>query len=177
MTRSTRKTSAFSERGRQHGAVLFVSLVVLVVMTLVGLTAMQGTGLDERMAGNLRDRTLAFEAAEAALREAGELIDAPDFAPTRVATAPTPTLTELQTSGVQIDQSGDTGQELLRIGVSQPPRYLIEETAVVLPGGGVESSILATREGAEHYYAVTALGYGSTSQARVVLQSILARRF
>lgn len=38
-------------------------------MTLIGTTAMQGTH-QQRMAGNMRDRNLAFQAAEAALREA-----------------------------------------------------------------------------------------------------------
>jgi len=49
--------------------VLFVSLIMLLVLTVIGVTAMQTTTLEEKMAGNLRDQTLAFQAAEAALRE------------------------------------------------------------------------------------------------------------
>lgn len=62
-----------SIRSREHerGSALIVGLVFLLVMTIIGVTAMQGTSLQERMAGNLRDRTLAFQATEAALR-AGE---------------------------------------------------------------------------------------------------------
>lgn len=56
---------------RQRGVVLIVALVILVLMTMIGMTAMRDTGLQERMAGNLRDRNLAFQSAEAALR-AGE---------------------------------------------------------------------------------------------------------
>lgn len=55
----------------ERGAALVVGLVFLVVMTLIGVTAMQSTTLQERMAGNVRDRHLAFQASEAALR-AGE---------------------------------------------------------------------------------------------------------
>ena len=53
------------------GAVLLVSLVMLLLLTLVGLAGMRMVRLEERMAGNLRDRQMAFQAAEAALR-AGE---------------------------------------------------------------------------------------------------------
>ena len=53
---------------RQQGAALVVGLVLLVVITLVGVTAMRSTTLQEKMAGNLRDSNLSFQAAEAALR-------------------------------------------------------------------------------------------------------------
>lgn len=56
---------------RQSGVVLVVSLMMLVVMTLIGVTAMRGSNLEEKMAGNSRDRQLALQSAEAALR-AGE---------------------------------------------------------------------------------------------------------
>ena len=55
----------------QSGAVLAISLIILLLLTIIGLTATQVTGLEEKMAGNLRDRNLAFQAAETALR-AGE---------------------------------------------------------------------------------------------------------
>jgi len=53
---------------RQTGAALIVSLVLLLIMTVLGVTAMRTTTLQERMAGNLRDNNLAFQDAEAALR-------------------------------------------------------------------------------------------------------------
>ena len=53
---------------RQGGAVLVVGLILLVVITLVGVAAMQGTTLQEKMAGNLRDSNLSFQASEAVLR-------------------------------------------------------------------------------------------------------------
>jgi type IV pilus assembly protein PilX len=56
---------------QQKGAVLIVSIIVLLVLTLISVTAMQTTSLEEKMAGNMRNKNLAFQAAEAALR-AGE---------------------------------------------------------------------------------------------------------
>ncbi|MCZ4306611.1 PilX N-terminal domain-containing pilus assembly protein [Zoogloeaceae bacterium G21618-S1] len=55
----------------QSGSALIVGLILLLVMTMLGLTAMQTTSLEERMSGNMRDRDLAAQAAEMALR-AGE---------------------------------------------------------------------------------------------------------
>ena len=55
---------------RQQGAVQVVGLAFLVALTLLGLAAMKDAVLQERMAGGSRDRSLAFQAAEAALRDA-----------------------------------------------------------------------------------------------------------
>ncbi len=54
---------------RQQGAVLIVSLIILLIMTLIGLSSMQNTTLEEKMAGNYRDKNLSFQAAEMTLRE------------------------------------------------------------------------------------------------------------
>jgi len=59
---------------RQCGAVLFVSLIILLLMTIIGVSAMQNTTMQEKMAGNLRDANLAFQAAESALRDAENYI-------------------------------------------------------------------------------------------------------
>ncbi len=55
---------------RQKGVVLAVSLLLLLVVTLVGLAAISGTTMQEKMAGNMYDREIAFQSAEAALRVA-----------------------------------------------------------------------------------------------------------
>lgn len=60
---------------RQRGVVLAISLIFLLLLTLIGVTAMQSTTLQERMAGNFRNRDLAFQAAEAGLRSAEDWID------------------------------------------------------------------------------------------------------
>ncbi len=57
--------------GRQIGAVLVISLLILLVLTILGLSAMGTAGLEEKMAGNARAKDLGFQAAESALR-AGE---------------------------------------------------------------------------------------------------------
>lgn len=55
---------------RQNGAILVVSLLLLLVMTALALSASNSTRLQERMAGNARDVELAFQGSEAGLRQA-----------------------------------------------------------------------------------------------------------
>jgi type IV pilus assembly protein PilX len=50
------------------GAMLLVTMVILMLITMVTISTIRATTLDERMAGNARDRDRAFQAAEAAVR-------------------------------------------------------------------------------------------------------------
>lgn len=54
---------------QQQGAVLVVALIMLLLLTIIGLSSMRGTSLQENMAGNMRDSNLALQASEAALRK------------------------------------------------------------------------------------------------------------
>lgn len=60
--------------GRQRGVALVVAMVLLIVMALMGLAAMRGTIMQQRMSANLYDRQVAFQNAEAALRAAAAMI-------------------------------------------------------------------------------------------------------
>ncbi|HEY8024591.1 MAG TPA: PilX N-terminal domain-containing pilus assembly protein [Burkholderiaceae bacterium] len=62
-------SASLLRENKQSGAALVVGLIFLVILTLLGLTAMQTGILEERMAGNSRDHNIAFQAAEAALRD------------------------------------------------------------------------------------------------------------
>jgi len=57
-------------RANQSGVALVVALILLVVVTLVGLAAVRGTIMQQKMAGNMYDRQIAFQNAEAAMRAA-----------------------------------------------------------------------------------------------------------
>ncbi|SJM92323.1 pilus assembly PilX family protein [Crenothrix polyspora] len=52
---------------QQAGIVLVVSLIVMLLLTLIGTTAVHTATLEEKIAGNTRNRDLAFQAAESAL--------------------------------------------------------------------------------------------------------------
>ncbi len=55
---------------RQRGAALIVSLLLLAVVMLLATAGWQMGSQEERMVGQQRDRAIAFEAAEATLRDA-----------------------------------------------------------------------------------------------------------
>jgi Tfp pilus assembly protein PilV len=57
-------------RARQSGAVLIVSMIILVILTLLGVTAMNTTSLQERIASNTQEQVHAFQAAETGLNQA-----------------------------------------------------------------------------------------------------------
>lgn len=58
-------------RHKQRGAVLLVSLVMLLLLTFIGVAAMNTANTQEKMVGNLQDQQVAFDMAELALK-AGE---------------------------------------------------------------------------------------------------------
>lgn len=172
--------------GSQRGAVLVVSLLLLLVMTLLGLGASQSTRLQERMAGNQRDLEVAMQSAEAGLRAAEELLQ-----PTRVVlTCVTPTngcaayerATLVDQGGQPLDLTGqsatwwqqwgdvpDFSDDLLSV---TPPQFVIEWVAEVrdsLSQGG--STPVMVRD----FYRSTARSSGTTDTAEVVVQSTFAR--
>lgn len=63
-----------SSTNSQNGAALITGLIFLVVLTLISLSAVKSTSLEERMAGNARDQDVAFQGAEAGVREAMNLL-------------------------------------------------------------------------------------------------------
>lgn len=58
----------------QRGVALVVALILLLIMTVLGLVMLRVTQLEERMSANLYARSLGFQATEAALREAENLL-------------------------------------------------------------------------------------------------------
>jgi len=187
-------------RARQRGAVLVVSLLLLLVMTVLALGASQATRMQERMAGNARDHDLALQNAEAGLRAGERLIDDP----TLVA-APAPCSSgrcqvyelnyltgNLAYENTQWwddnswryerteDWSTRAGNSTGEIGwdgshmASSDPHFLIEEVEEV------PDSLTVPPTGpppSRMYYRITSAGAGGTAESQVVLQSTFARRF
>lgn len=58
---------------QQRGAALIVALILLLILSILGITSMRTTTMEEKMAAASHDRAIAFQAAEAALRE-GEAV-------------------------------------------------------------------------------------------------------
>lgn len=178
-----RRHALFSETSRQKGAVLVVGLVMLLLMTVVGLAAIRGSGMQELMAGNMRDRNLSFQAAEAGLRS-GEAILVntaamnfdgnnglyPDLSlPGSTPGVPT------HWTGANWEANAATGDEELD-GLFAQPRYVVEELPRTLApgaeGGAVDFASQLTAEEVL-YYRVTSRATGGSENAVTILQSVV----
>ena len=53
---------------RQRGSTLIVAMMLLLVMSMMAMTSLRGTVMQERISANAHDRYLAFQSAEAGLR-------------------------------------------------------------------------------------------------------------
>ena len=166
--------------GSQHGAVLIVALVLLLVLTVLGTASIHDTTMEERMAGNFRDRSAALEAAESALRTGeGGISNTTTFAAMAFdGTGGTYEVTQASTSvdpltgsnyGLSVPTSVLTyGSELL---VHQAPEYYIEKLPAIKMTGSNQAIGTQNLPPTIHYYRVTAKGYGISPNTEVTLQS------
>jgi type IV pilus assembly protein PilX len=163
----------------ESGSTLIVGLVILMVLTILGVLAMQTTALEERMAGNLRDRDLAFQAAEAGLREAEEFLQSavlPPFDGTNGLYQPLDPLSSYVSLWRTINWSSGTASweyEGAIEGIASQPRYIIEELPPVPEPVGSLAADEPIPDSA--LYRVTARGVGGTATAVVILQSTFKR--
>ena len=65
-----RHRSGWSTRSRQQGAVLYIALILLMILTIIGVVAARLQTGEAVMARNDHNNQLALQAAEAALRDA-----------------------------------------------------------------------------------------------------------
>jgi hypothetical protein len=54
----------------QNGAVLVISLLILLVLTLIGVSSLEGSAMEEKMASNSQTATNTFQKAESSIQEA-----------------------------------------------------------------------------------------------------------
>lgn len=69
MSRLVNNRAPKAPRARQQGISLLVVLILLIVMSVLGIAVLRSSSMQERMSANLYDRSLAFQTAEAALRQ------------------------------------------------------------------------------------------------------------
>lgn len=174
---------------KQQGSVLMISMVILLILTLLGLSGMNATILQERMASNVQEKNTAFQAAEAGLRDGEDYVS-------QFPQAGRPVFSMLCSSGVCEPASSasqtdvwndadkvnwDTRSNTIAYGtnttptpssvplVSQQPHYIVEELQVAVPG----TSLAFNSQ--EPWYRITSMGYGEQSgnnMGTVMLQSV-----
>lgn len=152
---------------RQRGATLAIALIFLVILTLLGLSAMRVTVMEERMGGNTRDRDRALQAAETALRDAEFYLVGKDqysFTTTCAnglcANGSAPDWTTYAWNGTKDVQSTTTIPGLA------PPRYFIEFAGFIS---------LAGNSGSVNAYRITVRATGGNTNTQVFLQEVNAQ--
>lgn len=170
----------FQSVNNERGAVLIVSLMILVILTLLGITAMQTTTFQEKMAGNMRSREMAFQAAEAALRQgeavlrAGGVLDFKSVANNSgLYLAPAAGKDPWWTT-VAWDASDSVSIDRDIEGTVARPRYIIEELGVAQTST-FKNIAAGTPLPQLRNYRVTARGVGGTASAVAILQSTYVR--
>ncbi len=51
----------------QQGATLFVAMIMLVIISLIGVTALKNASVEEQMSANLYQKNMTFQASESAV--------------------------------------------------------------------------------------------------------------
>jgi type IV pilus assembly protein PilX len=163
---------------RNQGAVLPIGLIFLMLLTLLGISNVRVTSLEEKMSGNSKDQNLAFQYAEMALRAGEARIES--IRANGAGLAPfgngSPGLFNISSDGTCLKRNPpdpnlastwtddnasvqlDTGSSL----VATQPRYFITYSTHH-PSGGSEPDTYG--------FTITARGTGLQNTTQVVLQS------
>ena len=168
----------------QRGATLIVAMLMLIILSILAAAGMQTATLEERMAGAAIDRNNAFEAAEAALRDAetytfANLTSASGFSagcgaglclPSQTAT-PVWSAIDWQ-GGIPLVYGALTGATPIA-GLTQQPRYVIELFPDLPPTAGNSLTIGNKPESTSGgtAFRITAMGWGKKPGTQVMLQS------
>ena len=198
-----RSRRAPSTRERQSGMSLFPALMFLLVLAVLGVSALNSTVMQEKMVSNTKDANLAFQAAEAGLRdgEADVELNKTIWTPTSFSSACTsglcvPPSTWPSPSSLDISKAIDwTNSGLTRTYGSQTtlpslpdvaaqPLYVIERIPPppglpATPGSsvGIGCGVSCPPPPTGFAYRLTVLATGMRPETRVVLQSTYIVRY
>jgi type IV pilus assembly protein PilX len=177
---------------RQQGVALIMAMVFLMILTIIGVTVMSTTSLQEKMAGNVQDKNVAFQAAETALTVAENAINASPPATGAFGTTPgylqpaAAGATPVWNDGSLVDWT-DTSKCNSAGGtlcvstmdpglVAEQPRYIVENLQTIATSSG--NSLVQgfapppTNSGRITMYRITAYGVGRTTNAVAMVQSV-----
>lgn len=157
---------------RQRGSALIISLVFLLLLTMIGIASIQDSTLQERMAGNERDRNLAFQAAEATLRQGEAYLrdSSPTFTVSGTGGLLSPDYTGASPTDPAYPWDSRSRAGAQMAGLSAAPRYVIEWITTQSVGASDQIEIVNVSS-----YRITARAVGGSTDAVVLLQATYSR--
>jgi type IV pilus assembly protein PilX len=162
--------------------VLFLTLIVLLLITALGTSGAQVSVMEEQLTAGSRDRDIAFQAAEAALAQGEDFVEALTNAELAQF--------DLNTNGLYRPRTGPDEEDWWHVvdwdadpnlptvgdavaGVSSQPRYIVEYVRRVLGGGDSFSmgNSGAAAAAPTDIFRITAYGYGGSDRGVVMIQT------
>lgn len=188
--RNMRSQPSFTKQKRQKGAILIFCLIFLTVLTMMGVSGMESTTLEERMSGNMRDYTMAFQAAESAIKDAeawlilqGNLPIVSGDGSTRVwsENSMDPAADDGKYWWEHANANGDwwtaNGVAIADVAeVSEQPMYIIEEYRSVDSGQSIAIGAGQTTQ-PRTFHRVTARGVGVNPTTSVSVQTTFVQTY
>lgn len=160
----------------QRGATLIVALIMLLLIAIIGVASMQSTTMQERMAGNMRDQNIAFQAAEAGLRDREAWLESLTARPSLRAWLLTRGGLDLTTTfpfgAAGVVEFGDAGTVDLSQVLADPT--MVMEEMEFIPDSLVQGYDPGR---GRDFYRVISAGAGQTDNSESVLETTYAKRF
>ena len=169
----------------QQGSVLIISLVIMVVLTILGVSGMRTTLLEEKMAGNMRDSQLAFQAAEATLKQAEHYIEQNVVSISSFDNDGSDGLYDKSTERPWESINWDDADSIehsnfdTNYSINTPPRFIVQH--LVSQTSNIDELNLdnygqGTGAGRVEMFLITARATGSSGSSVVTLQSTYGKR-
>jgi len=180
----------------QSGIALAIALIFLLLMTIIGVSAMSTSALQEKMAGNLKDKHWSFGQAESGITEGDRVLcevytgRIPAIDPgnvtdglyrTSITGDPVWNTVDWSASGTDYFTHPSWGPSNMYLSdptkqyVAEPAKFIIEEVQEITDGikGGFGYSNTGK---SRMLYRVTSRGVGGTANAVTMLQSTFAKK-
>jgi len=180
---------------KQSGAVLVTALVLMSILSIIAISTMRSSSMDVTIHKNMKNRSNAFQGAEAAVR-AGELwlqnelggvmpegMDTkPDISQKQVWNYSASEIQDIfnKNEAWWVLNGESYGPDMtnadFQVGTASEPRFIIERLGTVDDGSGVLDYSERLKNGID-YFRVTGYSVGTESNAAVLLQTTFALRF
>ena len=179
MNIATSRSNHLPRRAGQKGVVLFTSLILVLILTLVGILLARSETVEETISENDQDHELAVQAAEATLRFAEVGLYAGLYTNFADNTAGLYTWQSGTTDAYQLYNLSSPAGNLLAYGgaplsqVAATPQFLIESLpSATLPGMALGNPQYSAPTPPVYVYRITAYSYGGDLNTTAELQEI-----
>ncbi|KEQ15016.1 pilus assembly PilX family protein [Endozoicomonas numazuensis] len=173
----------------QPGSVLLVSLVLLLILTVAGITSIRMTSLEEKMTGNFRNEQLAFHSAEVGVLEAESYVENTVFSLSNfdsgcsnglcfsgsnsidVGTCENGTAKPWEDESVWTTSTKHRTTVINLAGISAQAKYIVEFRCYLPKESDGPIPDPASFTDWAQFYRITVLATGGSTDARVMLQT------